>query len=347
MKKILFATTALIATAGFASAEIALSGYAEIGIADRGKNYDFDPTSATYGRSADGPGIQFYNEFDLKFLYSGESDTGLSFGATIDLDEVPSQFFGGNQKSSVWISGTYGTLTMGDTDGAYDWAMIDVGRGTSLADDHTTHAGYNGNSEEGSRVIPGYNGINARYDYSFGDFGVAISAQMDSTCDVQVFPNGDCDLNKPIVSIGGIYNTDIANGSLGLGVAYSQAGSSNVWGVSGKFDINNILMNASYSAVESESLYDSFNHWAVALGYQWDALLIQANYGKYDWTSYNVSQDGWGLVANYDLGGGAIAALGYGQSSTSYVITPDFAAAPIIGVFDSESFWSAGMILNF
>lgn len=45
MKKVLFATTALVATAGVAAAEVSLSGYAEIGIVG-GMRYD-DPGTLT------------------------------------------------------------------------------------------------------------------------------------------------------------------------------------------------------------------------------------------------------------------------------------------------------------
>ena len=70
MKKILFATTALVATAGVASAEIALTGMAEMGIYDNGN----DDT-------------QFFTDIDVTFTMSGEADNGLTFGANVDLDE--------------------------------------------------------------------------------------------------------------------------------------------------------------------------------------------------------------------------------------------------------------------
>ncbi|WP_425098118.1 porin [Tropicibacter sp. S64] len=72
MKKILFATTALVATAGAASAEIALTGLAEMGI---------------LGGSRYGDTTQFMTDIDVTFTMSGEADNGLTFGANIDLDE--------------------------------------------------------------------------------------------------------------------------------------------------------------------------------------------------------------------------------------------------------------------
>ena len=73
MKKILFASTALVATAGVAAAEVTISGYAEMGI--------FNP-------STEDAETQFFTDLDVTFTMSGEADNGLVFGATIDLDEA-------------------------------------------------------------------------------------------------------------------------------------------------------------------------------------------------------------------------------------------------------------------
>jgi outer membrane protein OmpU len=71
MKKVLFATTALVATAGVASADIALSGVAQMGIQGGSGN-------AT---------TQFVQDIDITFTMSGTADNGTTFGAAIDLDE--------------------------------------------------------------------------------------------------------------------------------------------------------------------------------------------------------------------------------------------------------------------
>ena len=47
---------------------------------------------------------------------------------------------------SVWVNGSFGNITLGDTDGAFDWALSEVGALTAITDDHTSHAGYSGNS---------------------------------------------------------------------------------------------------------------------------------------------------------------------------------------------------------
>ncbi len=116
MKKVLLATTALVGLAGAAAAEVTISGSAEMGIVGGGVN-------ATNGSGGE---TQFFNDVDIKFTLTGESDSGLSFGAVVDLDEagnLGNEF--DNQGTSVFISGAFGTLTMGDTDGAIDWAITD------------------------------------------------------------------------------------------------------------------------------------------------------------------------------------------------------------------------------
>ncbi len=285
MKKILFATTALVATAGFASAEVALSGYAEMGIVG-GSDIE----------------TQFWNDIDVKFTLSGETDSGLSFGATIDLDEVTNAGDDNGipataNDASVFVSGSFGTLTIGDTDGAFDWAMTEVGRGTSLADDHTTHAGFSFNSGfDGT-----YDGQIARYDYSFGDFSVAASAELDDT------GAGDA-----VLGIGFKYSTDLGGVALGLGLGYQHVDSDNqIVGVSVAGDMDNgINFNLNYS--DGTVGGTDGTHVGVGLGYSMDALLVQVNWGRFE-VDGGPDVDGYGLVVNYDLGGGAVLMAGYGS----------------------------------
>ena len=90
MKKLLIATTALVATAGMAAADVTLSGYAEMGIKDNGED------------------TVFHHDLDVKFSLTGETDGGLTFGATIDLDEVADGIGSENGPHSVFISGNFG-----------------------------------------------------------------------------------------------------------------------------------------------------------------------------------------------------------------------------------------------
>ncbi len=294
MKKILFATTALVASAGIASAEVKLTGYAEIGI-----------------KGGSGMETQFHDDIDVSFKLSGETDGGLSFGAKIDLDEADTGAFTGGpqQLNAVWVKGAFGKVTLGDTDGAFDWALQEIGMGTTLTDDHTTHAGYNGNSGlDGS-----YDGQVLRYDNTFGDFGVAISAELDDTA-----------VGDPAWGIGVKYNAALGGVNLGLGLGFQDNGANDIWGVS-----IDAKMDSGFRAILNYSDHSTTGAYTgIGLGYTMDALLVTVNYGTYDLSG----NDGYGLAVNYDLGGGAVVMAGYGNSS--------------VGGVDTNT-WSLGLGLSF
>jgi hypothetical protein len=120
---------------------------------------------------------QFVQDIDVTFTMSGTSDNGLTFGAAIDLDENAANVGTDDAGVAIFVSGDFGTLTLGDTDGALDWAMqeVDFNGAASINDNHTSHAGFNGNSGLDGH----YDGQILRYDYSFGDFAVAVSVEQD------------------------------------------------------------------------------------------------------------------------------------------------------------------------
>ncbi|MEM1388716.1 MAG: porin [Pseudomonadota bacterium] len=302
MKKVLFATTALVASAGIAHADghlgVAVTGGAEIGVV---------------GGSRYGDETQFFSSVDVRFSMTGETSGGLSFGATIDLDDaVDHAILGfdhvdntGGQFTdyTVFLSGNFGTVTMGDTDGAFDWALqeADIGAG-SIDDSHTTHAGFSGNS--------GYDGIYdgqvVRYDNSFGGFEFAISAEMD---DAGVF--------DPAFGIGARYATDLGGIQLGIGLGF-QTGDvfDDIFGVS-----LDARFGGGFRVVLNYSDLDVVNgddHFGIGASYEFDAIVVSANYGE-----FGNGDSGFGLSASYDLGGGAVIQFGYGDSDFDDPLLPD------------------------
>ena len=148
MKKILFATTALVATAGIASADVDVTGMAEMGI--------MGGTSKTAAGVSTSTPTQFFTDIDVTFTMSGEANNGITFGATVYLDETSSATFAPAPQGgeTIWVAYGAAKLTMGDTDGALDAAMQEVAlAGGSLGDNETGHAGYNGNA-----ALDGMNG---------------------------------------------------------------------------------------------------------------------------------------------------------------------------------------------
>ena len=126
MKRLFLSTTALALAGGMASADVAVTGSAEMGV-----------------KGSKGTDAQLHRDIRVVFGLSGSTDTGLTFGATAKLEHGVNQR---SDKESVHISGAFGTLTLGDTNGAFDQALTEVGSGGAIADDHTSHPGYDGNS---------------------------------------------------------------------------------------------------------------------------------------------------------------------------------------------------------
>lgn len=77
MKKVLFATTALVATASVAAADVRISGYGRFGL-------DYNDSHSTDQNSADFDGISettLTSRLRLQFDMSAETDQGVAFGA--------------------------------------------------------------------------------------------------------------------------------------------------------------------------------------------------------------------------------------------------------------------------
>ena len=282
MKHILLATTALVATAGIASADVSIGGWAEIGVADNG-NGD----------------MQYFQDIDITFRASGETDGGMSFSAGVDLDENGAFTTDDDGGATIGVSGGFGNVTMGDTDGASDWALTETAIGDSMADDHTEHAGYSGNS----KLDGNEDGQILRWDYSLGAVGVGVSLEQAASTD------------DDIVQVGLKYSMDMGGSTVNLGVGFADAGNQ------GAGDSDHVALSLAMTTTGgltgvvnftdgSSSGADS-SHLALGLGMTMDALTVGVNYGEFE--TGGVSASGVGLAVNYDLGGGAVFQVGYGD----------------------------------
>jgi outer membrane protein OmpU len=319
MKKVLFATTALVATAGMAAADVSLSGSAEMGLV--GASANNIGVGAGYADTT-----TFLQSVDVRFTMVGESDNGLSFGATIDLDDLvdtgadPVDVAGDFADFTVFITNGFGTLTMGDTDGALDWAMqeVNIGSPGSIADNETGHAGYSGNS--GLDGFSDFDGQVLRYNYSVGGFGFAVSAEKGDGID---------EPDDVLFGVGFRYGFDFGGGNAGIGIGYQSiddaqllAGNqgADILGVSLSIELDSGFSAAfNYSEIDGTGTRAAVDgeHMAIGASYTFDAITVHANYGEYDWAAGSgvADADGYGLAASYNLGGGVTAHLGYGRSS--------------------------------
>jgi outer membrane protein OmpU len=378
MKKILLASTALFAVSGAAafaqvSDGIAISGRAEMGIA--GATADFKGTTSG-DVSADLP-MQFYQELDLDIVGSGMTDGGLSFGFDLDIDEADD--LGNNfddMGTTIFVSGEFGTVTLGDTDGALDFVITEggnIGNPGSINDAETDYVGYLGSYLDGSG-----DGQIVRYDYSFDAFTFALSAEQGPTGPNGTVTEDDDDITW---AIGFGYEFEFAGGSVDTGIGYqwSDNGSitlsigdtvatglgladdpatPNVDESEGEFTAGSgeaaataigavLNLDSGFSVGGTYTLYDfdqaskGVHHWSLGAGYSFDAFSVHANYNEINAPEGTAS--GYGLSAGYDLGGGAMLLAGYGQGSIDGV---DFDADGDNDEFD-ESIYSLGLSFSF
>ncbi|MEC9197652.1 MAG: porin [Pseudomonadota bacterium] len=305
MKKILFATTALIATAGIASAEVALTGWAEMGIMG-GEG------------GVDASNDQFVTRVDVNFSMSGESDNGITFGASVDLDETDgatSNAFVENSQGgeTIFISGDFGTLTMGDTDGALDKAVAETDLMGDIDDSST------GFSVKGMAFMDGLQDNQvARFDYSVAGFGLSVSAET---------PNAGDD--RATFGLGATYTVALGGADLDLGLGYQGGEDAEGWGLSAGTTVAGVSLVANYAegiANAAGSADVVTKYYNIAATYSVDALTVGANYGEQHVDGVSTLK-GFGLAAEYDLGGGLKVLAGYGESGDDVVGVLDDAAS--------------------
>ena len=138
---------------------------------------------------------------------SGETDNGLSFGGSVQLDEAGAADPADDGGSAFFVSGAFGTLTVGDTDGALDFAMTEILGPGSLGDQESSHDGFRGSYLDGS-----YDGQIARFYYTAGDLSVAVSTEI-------------LDADTADRSSGYGFGVKYALGNITLGAGYQKADS--------------------------------------------------------------------------------------------------------------------------
>ena len=149
MKKLLTATTALALVGGAAFAEMTMSGSAELGL-----DYNSDPAAGEAKH-------KFVHEVGIAFSGSATTDGGLTFGASVGFESKDTDV----NEGSVSVSGTFGTLSIGDVGRASELAggIADVGLNGIGVDDVVEDM-----RETSAKQI--------NYSNSFGAVSIAVSA---------------------------------------------------------------------------------------------------------------------------------------------------------------------------
>ena len=263
----IFATTALALSAGAAVADVAVSGDGRMGIVNTSNEVGAD--------------VQFNSRLRIAFTASGTTDGGLEFGGSVRADNANNGAAG--TAGTVFISGGFGKLTMGDIDTAAEKAVGDVaGVGYQLT---TQEAGFLGGAlDEG-----------VLYEYSINGLGVMVSAG-------QIQANS---ANNE-AAIGLTYSI----GGVSLGYGYSDSGTTfqNAFSIGGSVAGLGLkavwLENEDGAAVESDGSISATYAFTPALS---GTVFHREQSGR------TAANDGsaTGIGFAYNLGGGASLKAGF------------------------------------
>ena len=326
MKKLLIATSALVALTGAASAEVALTGDGRMGLV------------------WDGDNAKFSSRVRARFNLSGETDSGLSFGGSFRVDqenyaaEPESRSAAHGTAGSVYVSGTFGKLSMGDVVSATEAAIGD------LTEIGYTDGEFAANPEEIDYLTgDGENeeqGPTALYEYTFN--GVNLFASMTDGS------RRDCSASNVIVGSLECYDFDTDDesevafslaagyefGAYSVGLGYSENRDGTEIVIGGTAAINEFKIKAFYADYDDRDLaqlgdfeynfdddettfevnydksYGLSVEYAMANGIGLEALWIRRDVEILEGFADEAddSYDAYGVGASYDLGAGATLA---------------------------------------
>jgi outer membrane protein OmpU len=281
MKKLLIASTALVASAGFAAADVTLGGSANMGV-----KY----SSAGFAGTPGTPNTVLHYEVDFDIKGSGTTDGGLTFGASVDVDQQIANATGnatavqGITDPEVFISSEFGTLTVGGVDDAMDgFGIADIGFDGIGVDD------------DGESIKAGGTQQNVHYKVTFDAFTL-IAAIHTVTLDSSVslgYDFGDWD----------------------AAIGYANAGNGRA-GRATSIDVNGKIGDITVGAFYSDGSDGLANGYGVDFTYTMGATKIIVAYGDTD--AAGDAAD-YGIGAEYDLGGGAKLAGGVGSVDSNTV----------------------------
>ena len=283
MKKLLIATTALVATAGMAAADVTVSGHAAAGFHSGLTDVTADATQATDALEG------IYSNAGVDFTMSGATDNGISFSASVNIDagnEIDAGDFeydgtdGGTAGlGAVSMTGSFGTLT-------FDNNGID-----NLYSDATNH------DVSYSTTLGGV-GLTLAYD--------ATDASANATSASATYTAGGMAFTLNASEAAGGTSTDLAvsyalNDTVTITAdTDSAAGGASVQTIGASTTLNGVSVAVS-SANNST--------WDVDLGYTAGGFAL----------TYGVDEtDAWTATATAALGGGATFAAGVNSEDATY-----------------------------
>ena len=255
----------LVCVAGQGFADVSVSGDGRMGIV-----------------SKDGES-EIVSRIRIKFSASGTTDSGLTFGGSVRADNAAGGASG--TSGSVYLSGGFGSLSMGDVDSADNAAVGQLaGVGYTGLGDHNEVGYYNSDKEM------------ALYSYSVSGFTGFLSV-------------GQPDNAEDNYALGASYNTD----TFSVGIGYEDVDAA---GTASDKTAVTVSASGTFSGVTAKAIYATED---VAVGADWESYGVSAKYtmdavsvtGFYRQAERAGNTDYFqGIGASYSLGGGATLAGG-------------------------------------
>lgn len=343
MRRLVLLLSTAVLPAATASAEVTLSGSARLGIGygvlnngdpwlepTRTETVDRGGAPVAVDTRLGAPDDELRALSRVRFVFTGvgESDSGITFGASIRADNASSGGTGasaasGQTAGSVFVAGAWGTLTYGDVDGADYQRVGDPIRNvtlTGLGDFNElpflSNGGGTDNDELQFLADPDARPT-VRYDYDIAGFGLSVST--------------DRDLDA--VGVGAGYTLELGDGSVTFGAGYYDfSGFEGEIGYYGEVDVPD---GEEWSA----SLRGTFGAFQAGIGFaaisagdlgELDVLTGGAGFAHEAWSVYAYysavvdgnalfgealdGRDSYGMSVQYDLGGGATVNMGVARS---------------------------------
>ncbi|WP_417827388.1 porin [Thalassospira sp.] len=317
MKKILFASSALVAIAAAGSAQasepikLSVGGFMNqwIGVADE------DNTGS------DGRNNAFQSNTEIHFKGSTTLDNGIEVGAVVELegetssDQIDEQY--------LYVNGNFGRLEVGKNDSAADSMQIvapavgpvGVNDGdlslwvdSYLIDTSTT----SGDQNRATYYTPNLNGF--RLGVSFADDS-GRNGSFDTTVDGSSIGGYHSDTSGDgdnIVSVGAEYTGDFDGVSFGVSAIGENRGEGNVYGGGFNVGVANFTFGGSYSHTEDDygisdrgtPAVSDTDQFDIGVSYAMDAAAVSLTYGYADYGNADTdgSLTGAGELNTVDLG---------------------------------------------
>lgn len=287
MKKVLLATSALVASAGIASADITLTGGADFGIKDSG----VASTNA-----------YVHSELDFNIVASTTTDNGYTIGASLDIDDDSTGSTSGLiEDEEIFISGPFGTITTGDVAHAADkHGLADVGFDSIGVDDDIEALDFRGTAD-----------IN--YSTTVNDMAITLSYNMGQSATADG-DEGDW---------GAFVSFDAGNG-FGVTASYTvddsaAASADAAYALGLSYDLEGITLNAYFADNET------YGGSGFSASYAVDANTTIT--GVYASTDQSGDESDFGIGFKTNLGGGVSLAGGIGEVDNNTVTDLGFNVA--------------------